>query len=186
MNVAEIFKLSICGLFVLTGFVCAGKDVKRETYRETETDVEAREIGKPSAGAATLKIVEGPDWVPFTYFKNIEAGSALDFSGQLHLDRPAGKHGRVIVKDGHFAFADSPEVARHFWGCNINGEAMCPDHDLAVEVAERLARTGYARPHPPLRFAHHRSGKRPHRAGFRPDGEVRFLCRRTGEARHLP
>jgi len=91
------------------GAVWAAQNAKPENYRETETDVEARVVGK-NAASATLKIVEGPGWVPFTYFKNIEAGSALDFSGQPYFDRPAGKHCRVIVKDGHFAFADSPDV----------------------------------------------------------------------------
>ena len=143
VSVLSMIRYFLLSCVLTASAVCVARDAKRENYRETETDVETRVVQKPASGTTALKIVEGPGWVPFTYFKNIEAGSALDFSGESHLDRPAGKHGRVIVKDGHFAFADSPDVSRHFWGCNINGEAMCPDHDLAVEVAERLARTGY-------------------------------------------
>jgi len=52
------------------------------------------------------------------------------------VDPPAGKHGRVIASvDGQFAFADSPETARRFYGVNLCFGA----HYLAHEEADRLA-----------------------------------------------
>ena len=52
------------------------------------------------------------------------------------VDAPAGKHGRVIVNaEGRFAFADSPKVARRFYGVNLCFGA----HYLSKEEADRLA-----------------------------------------------
>jgi hypothetical protein len=75
---------------------------------------------------------------------DIEPGSALDFSGQHFAEAPAGKHGRVIARtDGQFAFADTPDVPRRFYGVNFCFGAHYLSHDESDRVAERLMRLGY-------------------------------------------
>jgi hypothetical protein len=67
------------------------------------------------------------------------AGSALDLSA-LNPE-PAGAHGRVLVKDGHFATADDGRRIR-FWGCNISSEQNFLSAADADTLARRLAQGG--------------------------------------------
>jgi hypothetical protein len=69
-----------------------------------------------------------------TYPKN----TAPDVS--FLLDKPAGKHGFLKVKNGHFYFADGTRA--RFWGTNIVGADCFVDHKTAELTAERLARFG--------------------------------------------
>jgi hypothetical protein len=93
---------------------------------------------------APTAITAGPDWIALRPELEIEAGSALDFSGLGFTEAPAGKHGRVIARpDGQFAFADSPGQARRFYGVNLCFSALCLPKDQADRLAERLARLGY-------------------------------------------
>jgi len=55
-------------------------------------------------------------------------------------DAPAGKHGFVTVRDGHFAFEDGTRA--RFWGTNIVASNPFRDHASARAVAERLAQSG--------------------------------------------
>jgi hypothetical protein len=97
----------------------------------------------PAAGAP-VTIQAGADWVPLQAEMDIEPGSALDFSTLGFVDGPAGKHGRVVVRpDGQFAFADSPEQARRFYGVNFCFGAHYLAKAEADRVAERLVRLGY-------------------------------------------
>jgi hypothetical protein len=89
-------------------------------------------------------ITAGADWIPLKPELEIEPGSALDFSGMGFTDAPAGKHGRVIARaDGQFAFADSPEKARRFYGVNFCFSALDLSHEQADQIADRLVRLGY-------------------------------------------
>jgi len=63
---------------------------------------------------------------------------AIDFS--YLLDAPAGKHGFVKVKDGHFYFENGIRI--RFFGVNLVFGAAMPDKEMAVIIAERLARSG--------------------------------------------
>jgi len=93
---------------------------------------------------APVVLAAGPDWVPLDYSPEIEAGSALDFSGQGQLDAPAGKHGRVLARqDGTFVFEKSPQTPRRFYGVNFCFSAHYIEHAEADELADRLARIGY-------------------------------------------
>lgn len=65
-------------------------------------------------------------------------GSAVDVS--FLLDAPAGKHGFMKVKDGHFYYGDG--IRARFWGTNIVGENCFPDHKTAEKMADRLAKFG--------------------------------------------
>ncbi len=63
---------------------------------------------------------------------------ALDFS--YLLDAPAGKHGFVRVKDGHFYFEDGTRA--RFLGFNIAARSNTPDHETADKLAARFASMG--------------------------------------------
>ncbi len=93
---------------------------------------------------APVTITAGSDWIPLKPELEIEAGSALDFSGMGFADAPAGRHGRVIVNaKGQFAFANSPGIARRFYGVNLCFGAHYLSKTEADRLAERLVRLGY-------------------------------------------
>ncbi len=62
----------------------------------------------------------------------------LDFSHLL--DAPAGKHGFVKVKDGHFYFEDNTRA--RFLGFNIAARSNTPSHELADQLADHFASMG--------------------------------------------
>ena len=62
----------------------------------------------------------------------------LDFSHLL--DAPAGKHGFVRVKDGHFFFENGQRA--RFLGFNIATRSNTPSHKDAEKLAERFASMG--------------------------------------------
>jgi hypothetical protein len=102
-----------------------------------------------------VTITAGPDWIPLEASLDIEPGSALDFSQLGFVDAPAGKHGRVIARpDGRFAFEQSPETARRFYGINLCFGAHFMSHAEADQLAERLVRLGYNA----LRIHHYEGG----------------------------
>ncbi len=86
-------------------------------------------------------IEEGKEWKAFTFSKNRAAGSAIDFSG--YLDAPAGKYGRVIVKDGRFVFEKRPEKAVRFLGGNICFDSNYLEHAETDILVDRVAKAGY-------------------------------------------
>jgi hypothetical protein len=77
-------------------------------------------------------------WIPWPTIEPVP-GSALDLSGLNPA--PAGAHGRVIVKDGHFATAADGRRIR-FWGCNISSEQNFLSAADADTLARRLAQGG--------------------------------------------
>ena len=113
-----------------------------------------------AAGGLSLSIDEpitiqaGEEWLPLDVTLDIEPGSALDFSALRPTDLPAGKHGPVIATPaGQFAFADSPTVARRFYGVNLCFSAQYVAPEQAEMLAERLMRLGYNA----VRFHHYES-----------------------------
>lgn len=56
------------------------------------------------------------------------------------LDAPAGKHGFVRVRDGHFYFEDGTRT--RFLGFNMAARSNTPDHETAEKMAERFASMG--------------------------------------------
>ena len=78
-------------------------------------------------------------WFPFYIPWNYCKGSRVDVS--FLLDAPAGKHGFVKSRDGHFYFDDGKRA--RFWGVNIHSNRACfPTHRQAEDVAKRLAQLG--------------------------------------------
>ncbi len=55
-------------------------------------------------------------------------------------ERPAGKHGFVQVRDGHFADGSGKRI--RFLGVNLCNSGAFPDHRTAEKVAARLAKLG--------------------------------------------
>ncbi|MBI5384213.1 MAG: hypothetical protein HZA90_05945 [Verrucomicrobia bacterium] len=106
----------------------------------------AAEAVKTGAAPANppIAITASADWIPLRPELEIEPGSALDFSAMGFTDAPAGKHGRVIARaDGQFAFTDSPDTPRRFYGVNLCFGAQYLSKDEADRLAERLVRLGY-------------------------------------------
>ena len=56
------------------------------------------------------------------------------------LDAPAGKHGFMKVRDGHFYFADGTRA--RFWGTNIYAPSTFPSKLNAERMAARLSKFG--------------------------------------------
>lgn len=73
--------------------------------------------------------------------KDIVPGSALDFS--FFNEKPAGKHGWIISKNGHFEYERRPGIPVRLIGANICAGACFPDKELARNVARRFAAMGY-------------------------------------------
>ena len=96
-------------------------------------------------------ISQGDEWIPIDYRRDIEPGSALDFSVMGFLDAPAGKHGWLKNVQGHFEFEGQPGVRQKFYGVNLVGTSNFPDHKLADALVERFVRFGYNS----IRIHHH-------------------------------
>lgn len=87
-------------------------------------------------------IKEGPHWKAFRYSYDRVPGSAYDLSGTL--DAPAGKYGRVVIRDGHFQFEKRPGENVRFHGISINNDmALLSDKKLADKLINRSAHLGY-------------------------------------------
>jgi len=87
-------------------------------------------------------------WFPY-YFPS-DPATAPDYqgipasvfnAGKEVLAPPAGKHGFVKVKDGHFYFEDGTRAK--FWGTNLCFSACFPDHKQAEIMANRIAYFGF-------------------------------------------
>ena len=102
-------------------------------------------------GKAGVSVAEDEGWVRVEPFRDIVAGTALDFSALRGDWAPAGKHGRVVRRGGQFEFEGLPGVKQRFYGVNICGSANIPDRETARAFARRLARVGYNA----LRIHHH-------------------------------
>ena len=85
----------------------------------------------------------GEDWIAADYRRDIEKGSALDFSGMGFTDAPAGKYGWIRNVGGHFEFEGLPGKPKRFYGVNLCGTANYPDYALAETLVARFKRTGY-------------------------------------------
>ncbi len=94
--------------------------------------------GKPLHPAASKpQRTDTSGWYAFKPSKN-PAGGALDLS--FLNDKPAGTHGHVLAKDGHFVFQDGTRA--RFWGTDIVGPNVFMTHAQADVVARNLARLG--------------------------------------------
>lgn len=100
----------------------------------------------PSAAPVNLEsftLKEDENWRKIHVPYSVDKGSVLDFSQLGFLDAPAGKYGRVIVNNGHFAFADRPDTPVRFYGTNIYDAICYQDREGAERLADTLAAYGY-------------------------------------------
>ena len=84
-------------------------------------------------------IKEGKEWVSIPCKFSTVEDSVADF--RFLLDAPAGKHGFVTVKDGHFVFADGTPA--RFWGVNTNSSFHYGEKAHIAKVLEQIAACGY-------------------------------------------
>ena len=77
-------------------------------------------------------------WWPFIARETPAQGTPIDLS--YLSDAPAGKHGFLTARDGHFYFQDGTRA--RFWGFDIMGSECFPNHKTARRLAERLSRMG--------------------------------------------
>jgi hypothetical protein len=77
-------------------------------------------------------------WFPFNLAWDDTSTGWTDVS--FLLDAPAGKHGFLTAREGHFYFADG--TRGRFWGTNLTGNACYPTHEQAEKIARRLAKFG--------------------------------------------
>jgi len=89
--------------------------------------------------ALTSTAVNGDEWVPFHLPWEAPADALAD--ARFLLEPPAGKHGFIQVRDGHFWFPGAGR--KRFWGVNLSGEANFPPPEVAARVADRLAKYGF-------------------------------------------
>jgi len=81
----------------------------------------------------------GEHWVPFHL--PWEAPPEAIADARFLLDAPAGKHGPISVRDGHFCFKNGKRV--RFWAMNLSGEGCVPPLEIAPRAADRLAKFGF-------------------------------------------
>lgn len=79
----------------------------------------------------------GDGMVPFVLPWNDASASVTDMSGLI--PRPAGKHGPILVKDGHF-YAGAARI--RFFGVNLCFGANFLGHEAAEQMAARMAKFG--------------------------------------------
>lgn len=115
-------------------------------------------------------IAEGADWVRIQAANDPVPGSALDFSQVVPHDAPAGKHGWLVVRNGHFEFENLPGVKQRFYGVNFVGESNYPPAKDADRFVANLARIGYNA----VRFHHHDNGIADSRGALKPEKMARF------------
>ena len=112
------------------------------TVAKTSAFMLALMAGMAVAGEPYV-VKEGDGWVRFANCGDVLPGSALDFSEQGLQDAPAGKHGWLRAKGGHFEFEGRPGVEQRFYGANLCYSANYLDHALADRVVDRFVRCGY-------------------------------------------
>ncbi|OGS17744.1 MAG: hypothetical protein A2219_05760 [Elusimicrobia bacterium RIFOXYA2_FULL_50_26] len=88
---------------------------------------------------ATVGAAEA-DWFTFA-MPCSDTSTTVTHAGMLLNDAPAGRHGRLGVKDGHFHFADGTRA--RFWGVNVVSNGNFPSQADAPMLAARLEKLGY-------------------------------------------
>jgi hypothetical protein len=78
---------------------------------------------------------------PIDFQVVVKPGSILDFSDLT--EAPAGKHGRVVIRNGKFEFADLPGVPQKFYGANICFNVNYQTKSNLEKTIHNLRRMGY-------------------------------------------
>ena len=108
---------------------------KPQHKKSIELDFEA------SAAMIPYRVVpDGKTWVKLPHRHGIEPGGILDFS--VLNDAPAGKYGRIISKDGHFAYEQTGRRVRLI-GTNLCYTANYLKKPEADRIAAHFQKMGY-------------------------------------------
>ncbi len=143
----KLFIAAFLGQVLLTTATATGTSTSNQPATpETVTAGEGEEGRK-----AVVTVSEGKQWVRLRNYKDIVAGSALDFSSQHLQEAPAGKYGWLKAVGGSFEFEKRPGQARRFYGVNLCFTANYPTHEMADVLTDRLVRLGYNT----IRIHHH-------------------------------
>ena len=86
-------------------------------------------------------IKEGKEYAKVENALDVKADSVLDFSHRI--DAPAGKYGKVIIRNGRFAFEKRPDTPITFYGTNLVGTSLFESKENCEKLAERLAAFGF-------------------------------------------
>ncbi|MGD9518480.1 MAG: hypothetical protein AB7W28_03105 [Armatimonadota bacterium] len=114
----------------------AGQEVPAGTVVSREFRVSTNPPLQPVIDASAVwDAYDQSTWVPFTLPWD---AAPVDLSWLN--DKPAGKHGKVTVRDGHFVFADGTPA--RFWGTCFSAGANFPTHEQSEVIARRLAAFG--------------------------------------------
>lgn len=104
----------------------------------------AASVGREDIPACVVRPVifkPGKDWKVFARERDIKPGSLLDFS--FLLDAPAGKYGRLILRDNHWVFEKQPDKPVRFWGGNTCFTCNFLTKEEAEYLADQVAAMGY-------------------------------------------
>jgi hypothetical protein len=97
-------------------------------------------IGPGGIEIAFGKATAERGWFPFAIPWDDSSENIINVS-KVVLDAPAGKHGFLQVKQGHFYFHDGTRI--RFWGANLTMAANFPTHEEAEKLAAHLAKYGF-------------------------------------------
>jgi len=138
---------SYVGLYV-TSLKLSGKPLKSIDVKSAQTGVwgivgmstSLDKIECDKANPPTY-IVADKNWVVFDQSKEIETGTALDFS--FLQDAPAGKYGRVVSSNGHFEFVNGKGKTARFYGTNLSFKTNFLSREDCEALADTLSKIGY-------------------------------------------
>jgi hypothetical protein len=85
--------------------------------------------------AMNVSRTDSRTWIPYTLPWN---QAAVDISWLN--EKPAGRHGFLAARNGHFIFEDGTPV--RFWGAVVSAAACFPTHEQATAMAARMAGMG--------------------------------------------
>ncbi len=95
-------------------------------------------LARPAPATGQLPPPPPPtDWADWPTTWNPDDPGEL--AADALLDKPAGRRGGVVARDGHFYSGDARV---RFWGVNLAFGANFPTHDMADQLARRFSRYG--------------------------------------------
>ncbi|MBO4527899.1 MAG: hypothetical protein J5743_09740, partial [Victivallales bacterium] len=83
---------------------------------------------------------ETPGWTAFE-IPSLEAPSGTPVDVSFLSPEPAGSHGFIRAKDGHFV--DDRNIPLRFFGTNLTGDACFPEPEDGQKLAKRLRQYGF-------------------------------------------
>lgn len=123
-----------------------GQPVEWRLVLETPHSLNLRSV-KPIVVTAKEK-----GWVPCETGGRIRPESALDFARIANATAPAGKYGRVVVRNGHFEFSGLPGKVQRFYGVNL---CFGANYNQSIESARTFAADLVRRGYNSVRLHHH-------------------------------